>query len=183
MYQCTREACQNGFFGYYGQKDATNTLHLLRCAPISPKKTAWDDTIKLVSPNFVEIYDQAIAAESFELDQIAGGGLRKALEFLIKDFLIRRTPAKKTAIEKTMLGPCIQNFVDDEMLKQAALRATWLGNDETHYVRRWEDKDISHLKRLIKLTVLWIERIEHTEQFLRDMPESGPPAKEVPPKP
>lgn len=46
-----------------------------------------------VSPQFVEIYNQAKAAESFQLDQITGLGLRKALEFLIKDLevLIRLT--------------------------------------------------------------------------------------------
>ncbi len=172
--QCTREECQEGFFAYYDRKDENNVLHLSRCAPISPQKTAWDDTIKSISPNFVEIYDQATAAESYKLDQIAGVGLRKAIEFLIKDFLIHRIPNKKETIKETLLGACIKTFVDDEMLKKAASRAVWLGNDETHYVRKWENKDILDLKKLIKLTVLWIERIEHTAEFLRDMPEGGP---------
>ena len=36
--------------------------------------------------------------------------------------------------------------------------ATWLGKDETHYVRIWNDKDIEDLKMLMQLTVYWISR-------------------------
>src|SRR5687767_3154472 len=50
-----------------------------------------------------------------------------------------------------------------------AKRATWLGNDATHYYRKWEDKDIHDLKNLIELTVLWIESVELTRQHEEDM--------------
>ena len=50
-------------------------------------------------------------------------------------------------------------------------RAVWLGNDETHYVRKWEDKDISDLKRLIKLTVNWIENNLLTQDYMSTMEE------------
>jgi hypothetical protein len=51
-----------------------------------------------------------------------------------------------------------------------AQRAVWLGNDETHYERRWEDKDIDDLKRLITLTVNWIHNDLLTEAVIADMP-------------
>lgn len=38
-----------------------------------------------------------------------------------------------------------------------ANRATWLGNDETHYVRLYNDRDVTHLMALIKVTIHWIE--------------------------
>jgi hypothetical protein len=50
-----------------------------------------------------------------------------------------------------------------------AERATWLGNDETHYVRKWEDKDINDLKILIKVTLHWIEMELLTEQYKTEM--------------
>jgi hypothetical protein len=52
-----------------------------------------------------------------------------------------------------------------------AKRAAWLGNDETHYIRKWEDKDLDDLKKLIKLTVLWIEMEQMTKDALVEMPE------------
>jgi hypothetical protein len=76
---------------------------------------------------------------------------------LIKDYLIRKRPADKAAIETIMLGPCIENYVTDPRIKEVTKLATWLGNDETHYQRRWIDKDLNDLKTLIKLVLHWIE--------------------------
>lgn len=52
-----------------------------------------------------------------------------------------------------------------------ASRAVWLGNDETHYTRKWEDKDINDLKSIIELTLHWIESEIRTQKLLEDMPE------------
>jgi hypothetical protein len=46
-----------------------------------------------------------------------------------------------------------------------------LGNDETHYVRKWADKDLNDLKNLISLTRHWIEMDQLTKDFVKDMPE------------
>ena len=62
-----------------------------------------------------------------------------------------------------------ENYVDNENVKQCAKRAVWLGNDETHYVRTWIDKDIKYLKLLSKLTVGWIEHAVITEKLIEDM--------------
>lgn len=34
-------------------------------------------------------------------------------------------------------------------LKSLANCTAWIGNDETHYIREWEDKDLESLKRLL----------------------------------
>jgi len=36
----------------------------------------------------------------------------------------------------------------DTNVKAVANRATWLGNDETHYEKKYEQLDIKHLKEL-----------------------------------
>ena len=46
---------------------------------------------------------------------------------------------------------------------------TWLGNDETHYIRRWQDKQINDLKRLIQLTINWIHNTLLPKKYLEDM--------------
>jgi hypothetical protein len=51
-----------------------------------------------------------------------------------------------------------------------AKRAAWLGNDETHYVRKWEDHDLEDLKSLIKVTGNWIEMEAITKKYIGDMP-------------
>lgn len=51
-----------------------------------------------------------------------------------------------------------------------AERASWLGNDETHYIRIWEDQSLSDLKKLIELTLHWIEMEELSKSFETKMP-------------
>jgi len=67
------------------------------------------------------------------------------------------------------LGNCIKGKVNDPNIKTCAERATWLGNDETHYVRTWNGHDIQDLKRLIKLTVNWISNEILTENYSAEM--------------
>jgi hypothetical protein len=121
----------------------------------------------------VEVFVQASAAEQYQLAQVAGPGCRKSLEFLVKDYCISVHPDKRDTIMATLLGPCIQTYVDDQNIKDCARMAAWLGNDETHYERRWVDKDISDLKTLIELTTNWIRNHVLTRRYLEGMPKQG----------
>lgn len=102
-----------------------------------------------VSPLFRNIYMQSLIAEAMQLDQIAGVGYRKSIEFLIKDYLILTTPEKESTIKKSLLSNAI-NMIESKSIKQLALAATWIGNDETHYIRKYEDKDITDMKQFLK---------------------------------
>ena len=105
---------------------------------------------------------------------IAGPGYRKALEFLVKDYLCHSIPDKADKIKQLQLGLCIETYVDHDKIKQMAKRAAWLGNDETHYVRKWEDKDLEDLKKTLELTVHWIAMEELTKCVLTGMPQGKP---------
>ncbi|URR00530.1 hypothetical protein LOC50_14980 [Pseudoalteromonas sp. SCSIO 43095] len=91
-----------------------------------------------ISESFEKIFTQASEAESRQLDELAGIGYRKALEYLIKDYCISIKPEKEEDIKSNQLSRVINNYVTDENLKNCANRAVWLGNDETHYIRKWE---------------------------------------------
>jgi hypothetical protein len=57
-------------------------------------------------------------------------------------------------------GRFIKQYISDPAIRDSAELATWLRNDETPYVRKFEDKHVGHLKHLIKLTVALIEHAE-----------------------
>lgn len=137
-----------------------------------PAHKSFSDIINDVSPSFIEIYNQAFCAEQLSLDQICGAGYRRALEFLIKDYLMSEMTdeGQKMRVKEKPLGDCIKNDVDNSRIRSVAERAAWLGNDETHYVRKWEDEDVSTLKQLINLAVHWIEDDVATKEFLKKMP-------------
>ena len=54
-------------------------------------------------------------------------------------------------------------------MQAIAKRTLWIGNDETHYLRIWKDKDITDLIILIKLLVDWIEIEYLSNQYETDM--------------
>ncbi|WP_231197424.1 hypothetical protein [Streptococcus equi] len=90
-------------------------------------------------------------------DTLVGIGLRKSLEFFLKDFLILTNPDNKKDIQEKQLGKVITNYIQEPSLLSLARATTWLGNDETHYVRKHTDQDLQDLKKFLKATIRFIE--------------------------
>lgn len=103
----------------------------------------------------MEIYTQALSAEYYNLTEISGIALRKSIEFLIKDYLINFKKEDPTSIKSIMLGQAIKR-IENLTVQNLAKATTWIGNDETHYERRYEDKDVNDMKRFIRALVHFI---------------------------
>lgn len=143
--------------------DDDRTYQLDSCEPVKPTPRQFDDIVASeISADFVEIYNQAKAAEEYGLTHISGMGYRKALEFLVKDFAIKQDPSKEEKIKADPLGAVLKKYIDDKYVKQSAKAASWIGNDETHYQRKHEDKDINDLKRYLDSCLLFIMAIMNT---------------------
>lgn len=126
-------------------------------------KHDFDPRIAALSPQFDKIYNQALAAETAALDEIAGLGYRKSLEFLIKDFAIHEHPDAEEAIKSAPLSQCIRNYISADNIKTLAERSAWIGNDEAHYIRKQEDRDVSDMKNFIQACVYFIAMTLITE--------------------
>ncbi|GEC73832.1 protein of unknown function [Flavobacterium flevense] len=171
LQKCPNEQCSQTFIAYYLHIGGSSFDYIGKTTQGSLRGKVFSQTIIEISPAFNIIYNQAFTAEQQGLDEICGVGYRKALEFLIKEYAIKNKPEKKDAIEKKLLGPCIAEYVDDNRIKAVAKRAVWLGNDETHYIKKWEGKNLEDLKKLIELTVHWIEMEVLSKSFEEEMPE------------
>jgi hypothetical protein len=80
--------------------------HFQTCVPVELRSIGQSATISKVSPDFCAIYEEAFKAEQYSLLLVAGPGYRKALEFLIKDYIIGRlteTDAEKLRLKKLRL--------------------------------------------------------------------------------
>lgn len=155
---CPRKDCGRIFMVEYQSTIMNDRQYNLKT--ISPKTfpgQKFSEEIFLLSPKFVEIYNQAFIAELSGLNEICGGGYRKSLEFLVKDYAIEINPSNEESIKGKLLKRCIVDHISHEQIAFMAERAAWLGNDEAHYVRKWEEKDVQDLKQLIKLTASFIE--------------------------
>lgn len=171
--QCPRNECKRLGIAYYGPLNTNySKFRYLWTKPAKAEAPELNSDVANISPDFEEIFSQAHEAEKSNLDKIAGVGYRKALEFLIKDYLIDSAVSDevKLQIKEQSLGTCIEKHVTDQRIKDISKRAVWLGNDETHYQRKWDDKDINDLKMLIELCVYWIGSEILTKQILEKMP-------------
>ena len=173
LYLCPRQRCNRFFIARYRSepfpRDRYGGLILFDCVPFAPTSAQIPAEVAKISPDFPKIYDQALAAEAYGLDEITGGGFRKALEFLVKDYCIHLHPEEGEKVRRMPLAQCIAEYVDRSQITTVASRASWLGNDELHYVRRGESHDIETLKDLIRLTINWISDSVRTEKYKNEM--------------
>jgi hypothetical protein len=173
VFQCPISSCRALFICQY--KDSTyHKFYLTRDISKFNDNPTFSTTIQEIPSKFIEIYHQAYQAEYMNLLQIAGPGYRKSLEFLIKDYVCKdlHTSNEKDIVYKEKLGKVISNYIEDGRIKSIAKRAAWLGNDETHYLRIWVDKDLTDLKKVIDMTINWIELVESSRKLEIDMPDN-----------
>jgi hypothetical protein len=172
VFICPLHSCQHVFVGRYYRNPNNGYFFLKQIAPTEPQNYSPPPELRQISPDFCEIYNQAQKAEQLGLALVSGPGYRKALEFLVKDYLtsLQTTADAKKEVAELALMPCIKKYVTDSRMKTTAERATWLGNDETHYTRKWEDKDLQDMKKFIQLTCFWIQSEHLTNAGLVEMP-------------
>lgn len=167
IFRCTNTECKELFIAYY--KGWYNNKVLYKLNPQNYIKEEFDLEVKDVLNDFIEIYNQALKAEWMLLDKIAGVWFRKALEFLIKDYAILLYPEESEQIKANLLWKVISEKINDEEIKEISKRAVWIWNDETHYVKKWETKDINDLKVLIDITQSFISKKQKAKKYLENM--------------
>jgi len=178
-FRCANKTCQRAFIALYvgtgaaDQRGFPLRYELKAALPITPQEPTFPPEIEALSPSFVKIFTQAQAAEDNGLDEVAGPGFRKALEFLIKDYAISlvSTPEAVEEIKRLMLQPVIKKYLNGDKLPVVSTRAAWLGNDQVHYERRWIGKNLTDLKNLISASIHFISMEKLVEKLPIDMPD------------
>jgi len=168
VFQCAFTGCKSYFIGYYGPAGQSAILEL---KPIKPNPTQFSESILSISPTFIKIFLEAEEGSHLGLREIAGPGYRKAFEFLIKDYAKSLAPDKAEQIEKSFSGTVVSEYITDPRIQMVAKRTLWVGNDESHYLRKWTAHDTEDLVTLIRLSVNWIEIDLLSKRYKSDMPE------------
>lgn len=138
-------------------------------SPVDVEKKVFDDYLVNLSEDFAATYNEAYEAEQHGLMKICGMGYRRALEYLIKDYLIHKYPKDSEHIKSASLTNCIDStkYSISTNIKEVAKRCAWLGNDHSHYIVKHTDKDLNDLKELLNITSLWILMELKTEELLK----------------
>lgn len=161
--------CYQYFFCTYKYDNISDRYMLDATYPPNIFSIQISDEIKKISPNFVEIFSQAQTAEKANLTWITGIAYRKALEFLVKDYVISIYPDKAEEIMKEALSATIKR-IDSTKIQTLAKKASWIGNDETHYLKKHKDLDLNTMKSFIKAMLTYIEAEKAYEEALNIEP-------------
>lgn len=170
VWKCTFRNCGRQFVAAHKITNHQGIfIGFLDGTPIGPH---WPKVILELESKFIETYNQALKAESSGLNEISGMGYRKALEYLVKDYVIHKDSSLKGKVESKPLAMIIlENFKlpQESDLKELLQRATWLGNDMTHYLRYHETFDLNDLKELIQLVMDEIHSIEQKRHYIANI--------------
>lgn len=122
-------------------------------------------TINAISPKFENIFNEATKAYNMGLTEICGGGYRKALEFLIFDYIVSKNPEDEDRITNIgQLANALACYIHDDLLMKSIEAAAWVGNDTLHYKIKYKDLGIPDLIGYINDVVMAIEVIEKGEE-------------------
>lgn len=158
FFQCIE--CEHFFVNEYRLDKVGDSFHISLVPYTYTKKIEAyiPDRVQKISHKFVEIYEDSLYAESYDLHHLVGIGLRKATEFLLKDYAIYKNPDDEDEIKTMYLMPVITKYYSDQKnILTLAKATTWLGNDETHYLKIHTDKDLDDLKMFLKALISFID--------------------------
>ena len=162
-WECTNSSCLKVFIVFY--KLGESEFEFSRYLNGLPKGPDWPKPIQdlksgddINQPSkFIKTYLQSLVAENSGLDELAGMGYRKSIEYLVKDWAIQSKPEDIEIIKSKWLGQNITDYFTGD-LKDILERATWLGNDQSHYNKLFDDYNLEDLKELIGLIMVELDR-------------------------
>jgi hypothetical protein len=186
VWECNNKECGKLVVAGYILVAAQNRIVFTHFLETEPKKPDWKDPIKNLqvdndatpqikeSSKFSQIYFESLRAEELGLSEIAGMGYRKAVEFLVKDWAIFKNPKDRVKIINQTLAGVIKDYYAGN-LKDILDRTAWLGNDETHYVRVFQQYDVSDLKALIQLITTTLSEEDLKQKYIAGMTKYNKP--------
>lgn len=147
--------CNTPFYATYNYHDGQTTLldvypHL--------KTLTLPDNIKNLSPRFANLYEQSYTAEQNGHIELAGSGYRNSIEVLIKDFAIKKINAPESEVCKMSLYDAIGTYLKEVNIETSAADVIRvLGNDYTHYQRKYDDIDFIVVKKYLEIFIQQID--------------------------
>lgn len=116
-----------------------------------------NDILTSISERFIDMYNQALQSEFVGNIELAAIGYRSALEILVKDFAINELCKDPTDVSKKTLCTAIDEYLSQPDLVNTADVIRILGNDYTHYQRKYPEHDFELLKGYMEIFLKQIE--------------------------
>ena len=116
-----------------------------------------NEILSSISERFINMYNQALQAEFVDNIELAAIGYRSALEILVKDYAINELGKDSDEVSKKSLCNAIGEYLNQQDLVATADVIRILGNDYTHYKRKFPEHDFDLLKGYMNIFLKQIE--------------------------
>lgn len=172
-YQIIKCSCCDKIFFYESTVNEFDIIYS-RAYPNKYHEKNFSECIQTLSINFTNCFNQSLKAQSEELDYLVGAGLRKSLEYLVKDFVSYIMPEKSDEIRMdNNLSNIICNRLPKNLefdgIKELAKRVWWVGSDYAHTSKKYDEYDEYDLITLLELLVLEIERYFKKKEYISNI--------------
>ncbi|MBR5529291.1 MAG: DUF4145 domain-containing protein [Oscillospiraceae bacterium] len=154
MYECT--SCKKKYVVVYHLDLAHKKAEFIGFHP-SRIANYSNDLLTNVSTRFVDSYNQALRAEIAGDIELAAIGYRKTLEILIKDYAINELNEDREKVVSCNLINAISDYLGEQSLVKTADVVRILGNDYTHYERKYPEHDFALLKTYLDIFIKMVE--------------------------
>ena len=154
VYECTH--CKN-FYAVHYEIDRAQKAALF--GGLYPERaiTYENSVIEQCSPRFINLYSQALTSVAHGDIEIAAVGMRSALEVLVKDYALNELKKPIDEIRKKSLCDAVGDYLDQKDLVAAADVVRILGNDYTHYERKYPQLDFELLEKYMDIFIKLVE--------------------------
>lgn len=153
---CRCTSCNKIFFFACERKKDNNAIVACLHPDISLMSYT-NETLGLISERFMDMYNQALQAEHLGNIELAAMGYRSSLEILVKDYAISELGLPKDEVAGKNLHNAIKDYLKQEDLVNTADVIRILGNDYTHYNRKYPQHDFELLKGYMEIFLKQIE--------------------------
>lgn len=153
---CRCTSCNKSFF-FACEREPKGDGKFICMHPDISFKPYENDMLQSISPRFIEMYNQSLQAEFVESFDLAAMGFRSALEILVKDYAINELNVPEDKASKKTLFDAIEAYLGQTDLLKTADVIRILGNDHTHYKRKYPQHDFSLLKGYMDIFLKQVE--------------------------
>lgn len=152
--QCT--ACHKSFF-FTCETSGTDDAPMVCMYPANQIVPYKNENLAAISERFIDMYNQALLAEYNQNFELAAIGFRSSLEILVKDYAIQELGEPAETVSKQSLCNAIATYLQQADLVNTADVVRILGNDYTHYQRKYPEHDFALLKKYMEIFLSQIE--------------------------
>ena len=113
-----------------------------------------DAALKQLSPRFMSLYNQSLAAKAADALDLAAAGYRAAAETLVKDYAIKELGIDEQIVKKKSFCDAINEYLHDcRFAVNTADIVRYLGNDAVHYDPKFPEYGFEIIDRAMTIFV------------------------------